>query len=153
MKIHEIRMPRGANRKTKRRGRGPGSGHGKTSCRGHKGAKARSGPHTHMGFEGGQMSIIRRMPKRGFTNIDSVCYQVVNIEQLKIFDKDAVVTKDVLRDKGLVRKIDRPIKILGTGDMKKPITIKADACSESAKKKIEQAGGKVEIVSGCSKSI
>ena len=146
MDLSQLRPPKGRVKKTKRRGRGQGSGHGKTSCRGHKGAKARSGPGTHMGFEGGQMPLIRRIPKRGFTNADKLTYQVVNIDKLKTFGKDAVIDAGALEQNGMIKKLDMPIKILGAGEIDKPLTVKVNAVSGTARKKIETAGGKIEIV-------
>jgi large subunit ribosomal protein L15 len=147
MKLSELKVPKGAVKKRKIRGRGAGSGHGKTSCRGHKGAKSRSGPGTHMGFEGGQMPLIRRLPKRGFTSKFKILYEVVNIEKLNTFKNDSVVNVDALIENKIVRKRNVPVKILGEGKLTKSFTVKADAFSASAKKKIIEAGGKVEIVS------
>lgn len=147
MKLSELKVPKGAVRKRKIRGRGAGSGHGKTSCRGHKGAKSRSGPGTHMGFEGGQMPLIRRIPKRGFTSKFKIVYEVVNIERLSPFKNNSVVNVDALIENKIVRKRNVPVKILGEGKITKSFTVKADAFSASAKKKIIEAGGKVEIVS------
>lgn len=147
MDLSQIKAPKGSIKKIKRRGRGSGSGHGKTSCRGHKGAKSRSGTVTHMGFEGGQMPLIRRLPKRGFNPDNKVIFQVVNIKKLDTFDKDTVVDLELLRETGLIRKLESPVKILGSGGIDKPLIVKANAFSSSAKKKIEQAGGKAEIVS------
>lgn len=147
MKLSELKVPKGAVKKRKIRGRGAGSGHGKTSCRGHKGAKSRSGPGTHMGFEGGQMPLIRRLPKRGFTSKFKILYEVVNIEKLNTFKNDSVVDANALIENKIVRKRNVPVKILGEGKLTKSFTVKADAFSASAKKKIIEAGGKVEIVS------
>ena len=147
MKLSELKVPKGAVKKRKIRGRGAASGHGKTSCRGHKGAKSRSGPGTHMGFEGGQMPLIRRLPKRGFTSKFKILYEVVNIEKLNTFRNDSVVNVNALIENKIVRKRNVPVKILGEGKLTKSFTVKADAFSASAKKKIIEAGGKVEIVS------
>lgn len=147
MKLSELKAPKGAAKKRKIRGRGAGSGHGKTSCRGHKGANARSGRGTHMGFEGGQMPLIRRIPKRGFTSKFKVLYEVVNIEKLNTFKNNSVVNADALIENKIIRKRNAPVKILGEGKITKSFTVKADAFSASAKKKIIEAGGKVEIVS------
>lgn len=147
MKLSELKVPKGAVKKRKIRGRGAGSGHGKTSCRGHKGAKARSGPGTHMGFEGGQMPLIRRIPKRGFTSKFKILYEIVNIEKLNTFKNNSVVNVNALIENKIVRKRNVPVKILGEGKLTKSFTVKADAFSASAKKKIIEAGGKVEIVS------
>ena len=147
MKLSELKAPKGAVKKSKIRGRGASSGHGKTSCRGHKGAKARSGPGTHMGFEGGQMPLIRRLPKRGFTSKFKILYEIVNIENLNTFKNNSVVNVDALIENRIIRKRNVPVKILGEGKLTKSFTVKADAFSASAKKKIIEAGGKVEIVS------
>ncbi len=146
MKIQDIRRPKGANRPQKRVGRGPGSGHGKTSGRGSKGAKARSGATRRLGFEGGQMSLIRRLPKRGFTSTAKKVYQVVNVEQLNCFRKDSSVDKQTLKEAGIIKKINLPVKVLGDGKLSKALTVHAEAFSESARKKIQAAGGKVEVV-------
>ncbi|MFH1791355.1 MAG: 50S ribosomal protein L15 [Candidatus Omnitrophota bacterium] len=145
MKLSDIRAPYGYRRRTKRRGRGPGSGHGKTSCRGHKGAKSRSGPGTHMGFEGGQMPLIRRIPKRGFRHVRNTVVQIVNMENLNVFDNGAVIDAALLKDKGLIHKTCLPVKVLGKGKIGKSITVRAQAFSGSAKSAIEAAGGKTEI--------
>ena len=150
MNLSELKAPRGAVKRRKIRGRGAGSGHGKTSCRGHKGAKARSGPGTHMGFEGGQMPLIRRIPKRGFTSKFKVPYAVVNVEKLNTFKNNSVIDVGSLIDNKIVKKRNVPVKILGEGKITKPLTVKANAFSESAKKKIIEAGGKAEVVSGVS---
>ena len=147
MNLSELRAPKGCNRRKKRRGRGGASGHGKTSCRGHKGVNARSGSKQTIASEGGQMPLIRRMPKRGFNSDTAITYQVLNIDNLNQFDNGEVVDAQVLEKNGMVKNADWPIKVLGTGELKNALTVKADAFSESAKKKIEQAGGKVEIVS------
>lgn len=138
-------MPKGANRPTKRYGRGSGSGHGKTSGRGHKGARARTGSTLQLGFEGGQMSFIRRLPKRGFVNVNPTVYQIVNVGTLNHFKKDSVVDRIALKESGVAKSKFLPIKILGDGKLSKPLSVIADAFSESAKKKIVEAGGKVEL--------
>ncbi len=147
MKLSELKAPKGAVKKRKIRGRGAGSGHGKTSCRGHKGAKSRSGPGTHMGFEGGQMPLIRRLPKRGFTSKFKILYETVNIEKLNTFKDNSVVNVALLIENKIIRKRNVPVKILGDGKLTKSFTVQADAFSANAKKKIIEAGGKVEIVS------
>ena len=146
MRIHDIRRPRGANKNAKRVGRGVGSGLGKTSGRGHKGAKARSGPALRLGFEGGQMPLIRRLPKRGFTNAVKKVFQIVNLTDLNDFKKDSSVDKNALKEAGLIKRPKALVKILGDGKITKPLSISANAFSESAKKKIEEAGGKVTIL-------
>jgi len=142
MRLQDIRKPKGANKPRKRLGRGSGSGHGKTSGKGHKGVMARSGATRRLGFEGGQMSLIRRTPKRGFTSFDKKYYQIVNVSNLKQFKKDSSVDKDALKRAGLIKKVSRPVKILGDGEIGKPLIVTADAFSARAKKKIEDAGGK-----------
>ncbi len=146
MKIHELRPASGATKKRKRVGRGSGSGCGKTSGRGSKGANARSGGGLPPGFEGGQMPLARRLPKRGFTNIFKQRYAVVNIRDLERFEKDSVVDVWSLRDAGLVKRLQSGIKLLGEGSIRHPLTVKVQACSRSAQQKIEAAGGKVEMV-------
>jgi len=143
---------RGSRRKTKRIGRGQGSGHGKTSTKGHKGAKSRSGHKFRLSFEGGQMPLIRRVPKYGFTPRNRVEHQVVNIERLEklVSDKKidtAVITPEVLYTTGLISKKNVPVKVLGTGDLKSKLEVSAHAFSKTAKEKIESAGGKATIVS------
>ena len=145
MKIGDIRKPRGANRSPKRVGRGSGSGVGKTCGRGANGAGQRSGPALRAGFEGGQMALIRRLPKRGFTNVGRKVYQIVNVESLNRFRKDTSVDRKALKEAGLIRSIDAPVKILGEGKISKALHIALDAFSESARKKIQEAGGKAEI--------
>lgn len=144
MKINEIGAPKGANRNTKRRGRGSGSGHGKTSCRGRKGAKKRSGRTTRPGFEGGQMQFVRRIPKRGFNAPFKNVYQVVNIESLNRFEENSTIGPKELKSAGLIGSVKEPIKILGAGDIKKVITVKAHKISENAKKKLILAGAKFD---------
>jgi len=142
----DIGMPRGANRPTKRRGRGSGSGHGKTACRGRKGAKKRSGRTTRPGFEGGQMPLIRRIPKKGFTAPFRKVYQVVNVESLNRFDNNAVIGPAELKKAGLIGSQREPIKILGDGKLTKTVTIKAHKFSENARKILTTAGAKIEIL-------
>lgn len=146
MKLNEVGAPIGANRKTKRRGKGSGSGHGKTSCRGRKGAKKRSGRTTRPGFEGGQMPLIRRIPKRGFNSLFRDAYQVVNVESLNRFDANSTIGPAELKKAGLIGSTQEPIKILGTGKLNKILTIKAHKASGSAKKLIEAAGAKLELM-------
>jgi len=147
MNLSSLKAPMGAIRSKKRRGRGIGSGHGKTSCRGHKGQKARSGSGAHMGFEGGQMPLIRRIPKRGFTSKRRFFYQVVNVKSLNSFKRDSVVDAKTLREKRIIKSPDVPVKILGDGELSRPLIVKANAFSASAKERIEGVGGKAEIVS------
>ena len=146
MKLHELHPAEGSTTAQKRLGRGAGSGLGKTSGKGHKGAKARSGGGKRPGFEGGQMPLYRRVPKRGFTNIFGTDYAVVNVESLEIFNDGDTVTVQDLLDKRIIRKTLDGVKILGNGELTKKLTVKASAFSESAKAKIEAAGGKAEVV-------
>lgn len=141
MKLHELSPAKGSKHSKKRVGRGPGSGLGKTSGKGEKGQKSRSGASTRVGFEGGQMPLIRRVPKRGFTNIFKVEYAVVNLSQLADFEGD--VTPEVLAERGLVRS-GRKVKVLGDGEIGKPLRVTADKFSKSARAKIEAAGGRCE---------
>lgn len=134
----------GATKQRKRLGRGHGTGHGKTSGRGHKGFKARSGSGIKPGFEGGQMPLQRRIPKRGFTNVFRKEIGVVNVGDLDKFEDGAVVDLQALTQTGLVGKKYSIVKVLGTGDLNKKLTVKVDRVSESARKKIEAAGGSVE---------
>lgn len=146
MKLNEIGLPKGANRNTKKRGRGSGSGHGKTSCRGRKGAKKRSGRMTRPGFEGGQMSLIRRLPKRGFNYPFKNFDQIVNVESLNRFEKNSVVGPAELKKAGLIGSVKERVKILGGGKLEKTLTVKANAFSESAKKQMAAAGAKMEYI-------
>jgi len=146
VKINEIGAPEGANRKTKRRGRGSGSGHGKTACRGRKGAKKRSGRTTRPGFEGGQMQLIRRIPKRGFGIMFKVYDQVVNTESLNRFNANSTVGPVEFKKAGLIGSTKEPIKVLGRGKLEKALTVKAHKFSESAKKLLTAAGAKIEYL-------
>jgi large subunit ribosomal protein L15 len=145
MRLHDLRPAPGSHTKKTRRGRGIGSGLGKTAGRGQKGQNARSGGGVRPGFEGGQMPLVRRLPKRGFKNPFRVEYEVVNVGQLTIFDPGTVVTPDLLRAKRLVRR-DLPVKILGEGELDRPLTVQADKFSKSAVAKIKAAQGKVEVL-------
>lgn len=132
----------GARKSKKKIGRGPGSGHGKTSTRGHKGQKARTGGSIRPGFEGGQMPLHRRLPKRGFHNQFKKYYTVVNVEDLNVLQDGETVTTELLKEKMIIKNIQSGVKVLGSGDLKKKLTVIADKFSESAKKKIEDLGGK-----------
>ena len=145
MKLHELQPAAGSTTSPKRLGRGVGSGLGKTSGKGHKGQKARSGGGVRPGFEGGQMPLTRRVPKRGFTNIFRTEYATVNVGKLDIFDDGAVVTAEMLREAGLIKKELDGVKILGGGELKKKLTVQAQKFSEAAKQKIETLGGKAEV--------
>jgi large subunit ribosomal protein L15 len=144
--IHELRPAPGATHSRKRVGRGPGSGHGKTAGRGYKGQRSRTGYRHLRGFEGGQMPLHRRVPKRGFTNIFRVEYDVVNLRDLDRFDSGAQVTPDALAERRLVRR-SRPVKILGDGAVSKPLTVSAHKFSAGARASIEAAGGRCEVLS------
>ena len=147
MSLSNLRPPKGAKHARKRVGRGPGSGHGKTASRGSKGAKSRSGFRFKRGFEGGQMPLHRRVPKRGFTNIFRVEYAVVNLDTLaEVFEAGSAVTPELLRERGLVRASRAPIKVLGRGEISKALTVKAHKFSGSAAEKIAKAGGKAEAI-------
>jgi len=146
MKVHDLSPMEGARKKGKRVGRGPGSGHGKTSCRGHKGQKSRSGGSIPPGFEGGQMPLQRRLPKRGFTNIFKKHYTLINVRDLERFAPNADLDTEALRNVGLVKKVKDKVKLLGDGEISHPVTVKVHKVSKKAKEKIEAAGGKVEII-------
>lgn len=147
MKQNELRPPPGAKHKRKFVGRGNGSGHGTYSGRGLKGQKARSGGGVRLGFEGGQLALIKRLPrKRGFTNIFKTEYNIVNVGQLAVFAPGSEVTPEELLRAGLISTVDRPTKILGTGDIKHPLLVSADRFSSSAEKKIVAAGGSAKQV-------
>lgn len=146
MKLEEIKSPPGANKSPKRVGRGIGSGHGKTSTRGHKGQKARSGGSIRPGFEGGQMPLQRRIPKRGFTNIFKKEWSIVNVKDLNIFDDGTVVTVAMLKQAGLIRKTDLPVKLLGDGEVEKQLTVQVQKASQQAEDKILAKGGKIEVI-------
>jgi large subunit ribosomal protein L15 len=141
--LHDLKPPKGSHRGRIRKGRGPGSGIGKTSGRGGKGQTARSGGSTRPGFEGGQMPLIRRIPKRGFTNPFKQEAQVVNVRHLGLLAEGVEVTPDTLFGAGLVRRPNRPIKLLGMGEVQRKFLVKGVAVSASAKSKIEQAGGTI----------
>ncbi len=145
MKLHELHPAAGSTTAPKRLGRGVGSGLGKTSGKGHKGAKARSGGGKRPGFEGGQMPLYRRVPKRGFNNIYRIEYATVNVGQLEIFDNGTVVTVETLKEAGLVKKVMDGVKILGNGELTKKLTVEATKFSDTAKEKIEALGGKAEV--------
>jgi len=146
MKLSELTPAPGSSKKPKRVGRGDGSGHGKTSCRGHKGQGARSGGGTRPGFEGGQMPLQRRLPKRGFHNPFRIEPAVVNLDQLEQFPAGSEVTPETMAERGLVHGTKRRVKVLGDGTLSKSLSIKAHGFSAKAKEKIEAAGGKVELI-------
>lgn len=146
MKLFELQPAEGAKRSPKRVGRGIGSGMGKTSTKGHKGQKARSGGGKGPAFEGGQTPLQRRLPKRGFTNIFKREWVEVNLEKLNIFDNGTEVTPEILLEKGIIKKLADGVKILGNGTITKKLTVKSNGFSKSAVEKIEKAGGKAEVI-------
>ena len=146
MKLHELSPVAGSTQIGKRKGRGHGSGNGKTGGRGHKGQKARSGGKVRVGFEGGQMPLVRRIPKRGFINVFAKPLTAVNVIALNVFEDGAVIDAAALIENGIIAECPNGLKILGNGNLTKKVTVKAAAFSESAKEKIEQAGGKAEVV-------
>ena len=146
MKLHEVKSAEGSRRVRNRVGRGAGSGNGKTSARGQKGQKARSGGSVRPGFEGGQLPLFQRLPKRGFHNHSRKEYAIVNLKQLDAFEDGAVVDIEALVKAGYVNKILDGVKVLGKGEITKKLTVKANKFSESAKNAIEAAGGSVEVI-------
>ena len=146
MKLHELHPAEGSTASQKRLGRGSGSGLGKTSGKGHKGAKARSGGGKRPGFEGGQMPLYRRVPKRGFNNVFRTEYAEVNVERLEAFEDGATVNAEALLEKKIIRKELDGVKILGGGELTKKLTVQAAKFSASAKEKIEAVGGKAEVI-------
>lgn len=146
MRLDELQPAKGSKFVAKRKGRGPGTGNGKTAGKGHKGQNARSGGGVRPGFECGQMPIYRRLPKRGFTNIFAKEYVAVNVEVLDRFEKGTEVTAELLKEAGVISKIKDGIKILGRGEITKPLTVKAAKFTESAASKIAAAGGKAEVI-------
>jgi len=148
MKLSELSPSPGAHKRRKRIGRGPGSGHGKTATKGHKGLLARSGGGKRPGFEGGQMPLVRRVPKFGFTNPFRVTYAVVNLKALANLGEVAEVTPQVLIELGLIRKKRQPVKILGQGELQRPMVVHAHKFSKSAEEKIRAAGGRTEVIAG-----
>ena len=146
MKLFELKPSAGTTKDAKRKGRGHGSGNGKTAGRGHKGQNARSGGGVRIGFEGGQMPIYRRLPKRGFNNIFAKKYAEINISDLNKFEDGAVVDAQALVEAGIIKKTLDGVKVLGNGNVEKKVTVKAAKFTVSAKEKIEAAGGKVEVM-------
>ena len=146
MKLSELSPAAGSTRENYRKGRGAGSGNGKTAGKGHKGQNARSGGGVRVGFEGGQIPLYRRLPKRGFKNRFAVNYAIVNVNALNVFEDGAVVDLDALLAKKIVRKSLDGLKVLGNGEITKKLTVKAKVFSTTAKEKIEAAGGKIEVV-------
>ena len=146
MNLHELAPVAGSTHVGKRKGRGTGTGNGKTAGRGHKGQKARSGGKVRVGFEGGQMPLVRRIPKRGFNNIFAKPLTAINVGSLSAFEDGAVVDAAALIEKGILHECKYGLKVLANGKLTKKVTVKAAAFSESAKAKIEEAGGKAEVV-------
>ncbi|MCY6483479.1 50S ribosomal protein L15 [Clostridium aestuarii] len=146
MKLHELKPAVGAKKASKRVGRGSGSGLGKTSGKGQKGQKSRSGGGVRPGFEGGQMPLYRRLPKRGFTNIFAKEYVEVNVNRLNIFEDGTEITPELLKENGVISKVKDGVKILGNGELEKKLVVKATKFTKGAVEKIETAGGKVEVI-------
>ncbi len=146
MKLHELSPAFGSTKESKRIGRGHGSGNGKTAGKGHKGQKARAGHGMRPGFEGGQMPLQRRVPKRGFNNIFAEEWVAINVSALNVFEDGAVVNAEALQAKGIIKKADKPVKVLGNGKIEKKLTVNLNAFSASAAEKINAAGGKAEVV-------
>ena len=146
MKLHELQSTEGSRRNDYRRGRGIGSGNGKTAGKGHKGQNARSGGGVALGFEGGQMPLWRRLPKRGFKNVNRVEYAVVNVEDLNRFKEGSVVNSATLKDAGLIGKEYHGVKVLGKGKLEKKLTVQASKFSKSAEEAITAAGGVAEVI-------
>lgn len=146
MDLSQLSPPQGARKKTKRVGRGPGSGHGKTCCRGHKGQKSRSGRKLAPWFEGGQMPLQRRIPKRGFRNIFKKEYAVVNLKELNRFPSDEVITIEILLQQGLIKKVKDGVKVLALGELEKPLVIEAHKFSKAALEKITAVGGTARVI-------
>ena len=146
MKLHELSPAEGSAKAAWRKGRGAGSGNGKTAGKVHKGQNARSGGGVRLGFEGGQIPLYRRLPKRGFTNVFATTYAIVNVEALNAFEDGAVVNTEALLEKGIIKKALDGVKVLGRGEITKKVTVQAAIFSASAKEKIESVGGKCEVV-------
>jgi len=144
MELNSLSPAPGSTKNRKRIGRGIGSGHGKTATKGHKGQKARSGGSVKPGFEGGQMPLQRRLPKRGFRPLSRAEFVVINLSQLDVFDAGAVVDRDAMDEKGLLKKSSLPVKVLANGELTKALKVKADKFSKSAAEKIAAAGGSIE---------
>lgn len=146
MKLHEYIASAGAKKSRKRKGRGNATGQGKTGGRGMNGQKQRSGGGVRLGFEGGQMPLYRRLPKRGFTNIFATEYSAINVDVLNRYEDGTVVTPELLKEDGVVKKLNDGVKILGDGELQKKLTVQASKFTKSAKEKIEAAGGKAEVI-------
>ena len=148
MNLHNLAPAPGSKKRRKRIGRGPGSGHGKTATKGHKGLLARSGGGKRPGFEGGQMPLVRRLPKFGFRNPSRIEYAIVNLKSFEQWTGDGTVTPQAMVDAGLIKRKRLPIKILGVGELKKSLVVQAHKFSKSAEAKIQAAGGRVEVIGG-----
>ncbi|MBE6030702.1 MAG: 50S ribosomal protein L15 [Clostridiales bacterium] len=146
MKLHELHAPAGATKAPKRKGRGTATGQGKTAGRGMNGQNSRSGGGVRLGFEGGQMPLYRRLPKRGFTNIWGTEYTIINVDDLNRFEAGTVVTPELLKEEGIVKQVKDGIKVLGNGTLEKSVEVKAQKFSKTAIEKIEAAGGKAEVI-------
>lgn len=146
MRLHELKSPKGARTAKKRVGRGIGSGIGKTSARGHKGQKSRSGGGVRPGFEGGQMPLQRALPKRGFTSVFKKDFNEINVARLNVFADGTEVTPALLKQEGLIKSVKDGVRILGSGDLERSLTVKAQGFSKTAADKIQAAGGKVEVI-------
>ena len=146
MNLNELKPVAGATHAKKRVGRGIGSGMGKTATRGHKGQNARSGGGVRPGYEGGQTQLYKRLPKRGFTNVNHKEYAIVNVEDLNVFENETVVTIEKLQEKGLVKKVYNGVKVLGNGKLEKQLTVKANKFSKTAEAAITSAGGNIEVI-------
>jgi large subunit ribosomal protein L15 len=146
MKLHELRAVPGATKAPKRKGRGTATGQGKTAGRGMNGQNSRSGGGTRPGFEGGQMPLYRRIPKRGFTNIWATEYAILNVSDLNKFEAGTVVTPEMLKEAGIIKKVKDGVKVLGNGTLEKNVTVQAHKFSKTAIEKIESAGGKAEVI-------
>jgi large subunit ribosomal protein L15 len=146
MKLHELRAVPGATKAPKRKGRGTATGQGKTAGRGMNGQNSRSGGGTRPGFEGGQMPLYRRIPKRGFTNIWATEYAILNVSDLNKFEAGTVVTPEMLKEAGIIKKVKDGVKVLGNGTLEKNVTVQAHKFSKTAMEKIESAGGKAEVI-------
>ena len=146
MKLHELEAAPGSTRAKKRRGRGTGTGLGKTSGRGMNGQNSRSGGGVRLGFEGGQMPLYRRLPKRGFTNIFGTQYEIVNIDDLNKFEEGTTITPELMEEAGLIKQVKDGVKVLGNGNLEKNVSVQAHKFSKTAIEKIESAGGKAEVI-------
>lgn len=146
MKLHEMKPVEGARKERNRVGRGMASGNGKTSGRGHKGQKARSGGGVRLGFEGGQLPLFRRLPKRGFTNINRKEYAIINLNDLNKFEEGTVVTPELLLETGVIKKLHSGVKVLGNGQLERKLTVKAAKFSTAAEEQIKALGGSIEVL-------